>query len=173
MELITTATLITVTTIFLTFLGMPDNGNGFAYNVEMDGQAVTSQIVYKKSESGKHLSHHRKYNYTYDEQGRLTQKEVLKWDEAFGTWRQNHCLSYVYDLSGYSIEYALWNRKEVGYTETIAKQTFDQSIAGTMAVALYKWNKSVNDWLIQENNVIMMTPDSRLLATLEWECAAE
>ena len=162
MESTTTATLITTTTIFSTFLGVSGNNNGFAYNVEMDEQMITSQTVYKKSENDKHLSHHLKYNYTYDEQKRLTRKEAMKWNGISNQWEHSHCLYYVYDQSGFSIEYALWNPQKAGYTEILSKQVYDQSLEGTMAVTLYKWDKADNDWVMQDN-VIMMNPDSNLL----------
>lgn len=165
MELITTATAITATTIFSTFLGMYCNDHAFAYNVAMEEQeqVVTSQTVYKKSESGKQLSHHLKYNYTYDEQGRLALKEVMKWNEATGQWEHSHCLRYVYGPSGLSIEFIRWNPQEAGYTEVLNKQVYDHSMEGSVAVALYKWDKAGNGWVMQDN-AIMLNPGGKLLA---------
>lgn len=163
MELITTTTLITATTIFSTFLGLSGNNNDFAYNVEMDDQVVTSQMVYKKSESGKLLSHHLKYNYTYDAQGCLTRKEVMKWNGTSNQWDHSHCLYYVYGQSGFSIEYVRWDSQKAGYTETISKRVYDYSMEGTVAVALYQWDKADNDWVMQDN-VMMLNPDCKLLA---------
>jgi len=137
--------------------------NGFAYNVEMVENVVASQVVYRKSEDGKYLSHHLKYKYVYDEQGRLTEKEVLKWNAILGKWEHSHCLFYTYDVSGYSINYALWDEKKSGYAGAIARQVYDESIRNAVRIALYKWNESVKDWVIQDNQV-MLNPDTRLLA---------
>ena len=144
--------LITVTTIFLTSLNMQySNDYKFAYNVEMANDAVVSKVVYKKINDGKHLSHHLKYNYTYDEQERLVKKEVLKWNSIYEKWEHSHCLNYVYDMFGVSLEYALWGNEEVGYNKTIAKQVYNDNINGAVTITLYKGDKQDNDWVMQTN----------------------
>ncbi len=158
---------ITATTIFLASLNMSAQDQGFAYNTKTTGNVVTSEVVYKKHE-GKYLHHHLTYNYTYDEQQRLTKKEVLKWNAAQGKWERSHCLHYAYNPLGYSIEYALWNRQGNAYSDVSAKQVYDESLPGTATVALYKWNKNEKNWTVQ-NNVVVMNPESSLLASLEAE----
>ncbi|WP_373732047.1 DUF3836 domain-containing protein [Bacteroides heparinolyticus] len=156
---------ITAATIFLASLNVSQKDCDFAYNVETTDHAVTSQVVYKKDE-GKYLSHHLKYNYTYDAQQRLKKKEVLKWNSLSGKWEQSHCLNYVYDMLGYSIEYALWNEKVGGYTDATAKQIYDESASGIITVVSYKWNKSDSNWVVQ-NNTVMMNAGRNLLSSLE------
>ena len=159
--------LITVTTIFLTSLNMQySNDYKFAYNVEMANDAVVSKVVYKKINDGKHLSHHLKYNYTYDEQERLVKKEVLKWNSIYEKWEHSHCLNYVYNMSGFSLEYALWNNKESDYTKTIAKQIYNDMMNGAVNITLYKWNKLDNDWVVQ-SDMVAINPAANLLVSFE------
>ena len=52
----------------------------YAYNHVMDGNdQVKSEMVYKVD--GKYLEHYLKYDYTYDEAGRVVEKKAYKWDE--------------------------------------------------------------------------------------------
>ena len=71
----------TMTSLLMAAMNVWNANGNFAYNTEMEGETVAAQVVYLKSEDGKYLSNHLKYNYAYDEEGRLAQKEVLKWDE--------------------------------------------------------------------------------------------
>ena len=145
----------TMTTILMASMNVWNADGNFAYNAEMDGDAIAAQVVYLKSEDGKYLSNHLKYNYVYDEEGRLAQKEVLKWDAQDKAWKHSHTLNYTYDFTGYSIEYVAWNEKQQEYADVMAKQTYEENIAGTVAVALYQWDKADHHWIEQERNLLM------------------
>lgn len=160
--------IITVATILMASLNAFNNVSEYVYNTEGSDNVVTSTVVYKKSEGGKYLSHYLKYNYTYDEQQRLVKKEALKWNLYSEKWENSYCLDYIYDASGYSIEYALWNRVASDYTDVVAKQTYAEKMDGVMAVASYKWNNKGNGWVI-EDNIVMMNPGNALLSSLEME----
>ena len=161
--------LITVTAILLSTMNVHYNNDcKFAYNVEMAEDIVTSQVVYKKNFDGKLLSHHLKYNYTYDEQQRLVKKEVLKWNAISEGWEPSHCLNYVYDQFGFTLTYALWNNEETDYTKNIAKQIYNDSMGGAMTITSYKWNKSECDWSVQ-SNVLTMRSDDSYLSSFELE----
>lgn len=157
--------IITVAAILCASLNAFDNGSEYVYNTESSANGVTSKVVYKKSENGKYLSHHLKYNYTYDEQQRLVKKEALRWNLYSEKWENSHCLNYIYDASGYSIEYALWNRAESGYTEVVSKQTYDEKMNGALAVTSYRWDHKDNSWVV-EDNIVMMNPGNTFLSSL-------
>lgn len=158
--------IITVATILLASLNTLNDDRGFVYNTEGSEDVVTATVIYKKSESGKYLSHHLKYNYTYDEQQRLVKKEALRWSSLSEKWEKSYCLNYEYDSFGYSIEYALWDKYESDYSDVIAKQTYDETIDGAVAVVSYKWDKSDKNWVVKDN-VLMMNSGNTLLPSLE------
>ena len=56
-----------------------NNVKDFAYNSEKQENGVETQTVYKIKE-GKYLERHLQYNYTHDEKGRVSAKEILKWN---------------------------------------------------------------------------------------------
>lgn len=159
---------ITTSMIALASMNMIHAVSSFVYNTEVaaDDDTVKAQVVYRRSDDGKYLSHHLRYCYTYDEQQRLVRKEVLKWDSAAGGWRKSYCLNYTYEENGYSVSYAWWNAQKETYTEAVAKQTYDEQTEGVVYTTLYKRRASDGEWVIQGTNV-MMHPGARLLAQTE------
>ena len=160
--------IITATTIFLASLNVY-GGGGFAYNAETSEDGiVTAKAVYRKSVCGKYLSPTLKYNYVYDGEQRLAQKEVLKWNDITEEWEKSHILNYLYDENGYAIEYAAWNSGKQEYADVIAKQTYDEVTDGALYIALYKWDDSGNDW-VKQNDMVVMNLSGELLTSLELE----
>jgi Zn-finger domain-containing protein len=155
--------IITAATIlWATLNAAGGSSEGYAYNTEMEGDRVAAQYVYKQSECGKYLSQHLKYNFEYDEQQRLVKKEVLKWDAAAEKWRKSYCLHYVYDMLGYSVEYALWNDSEKDYSQVLAKQTYDEIEDGALRVALYNWDSDNGEWEMKEHTLMMISSEDLL-----------
>ena len=64
--------------------------SNFAYNSEINNGKVESQTVYEV-QNQQYLQPHLKYNYTYDEQNRLIQKEVLKWNKQAQKYDKDRC----------------------------------------------------------------------------------
>lgn len=160
--------LITTTALFLASMNVYNNDCNFAYNTTFYDDVVASQTVYKKSDDGKYLSKHFKYNYTYDTEQRLVKKEVMKWDVWANKWVNSHCLNYNYDSHGYSIEYTRWNAKNSNYTDVTEKQTYDETVNGAMAICSYSWDNKESQWILKDN-VIMLntTPESLFSYELE------
>ena len=96
----------------------------------------------------------------------MVKKEVLKWNDVYKRWEHSHCLNYVYDMFGVSLEYALWGNEEVGYNKTIAKQVYSDNMNGAVTITLYKWDKQDNDWVMQ-TNVLAMNLGDNLLSSFE------
>ena len=99
-----------------------NNVKDFAYNSEKQESGVETQTVYKVKE-GKYLERHLQYNYTHDEKGRVSAKEILK-----------------------------WNSKAGDYTNVKAKAVYQMNENGMNYMA-YNWNEKNNSWnLVTEHN---------------------
>ena len=94
MKTLVVSVVIAMTSVFNAF----SNGNltQFAYNTTTDGEKVESQTVYTVK-NGKYLQQHLKYNYTYDDKGNVSQKEVLKWNEITKVFEKQYCLNITYN----------------------------------------------------------------------------
>ena len=89
--------------------------DNFAYNTETNDGRVETQTVFKV-ENQKFLHRHLKYNYIYDNSGRISQKEVLKWNESTQSFEKHHSLNFFY-TDDVTVEYALWNEQSNAYTD--------------------------------------------------------
>ena len=115
-----------------------NNVKDFAYNSEKQESGVETQTVYKVKE-GKYLERHLQYNYTHDEKGRVSAKEILKWN-------QDNTDNEV------NVEYVAWNSKAGDYTNVKAKAVYQMNENGMNYMA-YNWNEKNNSWnLVTEHN---------------------
>lgn len=118
--------------------------NNFAYNTVMNGGQVESKMVYKV-EDGKYLQQHLQYNFKYDANNRILQKEVLKWNEIERAFERNYCLNYNYTEASTDVEYALWDSKTNAYSDVKEKAVYLYEPGGVNYLS-YQWNKKENDW---------------------------
>ena len=58
-------------------------GNNFITNEETVGDLVVSKVIYRLDGS---LYRHMKYDFTYDDQKRISSKEAFKWDASIEKW---------------------------------------------------------------------------------------
>lgn len=121
-----------------------NNLKEFAYNSEMNAERVESQTVFKV-ENDKYLHNHLKYNYTYDADGRISQKEVLKWNGKAQAFEKNHCLTMTYADGEVTVEYALWNATDNAYTRVKSKAVY-QTNGEEVNYQSYNWNEKENSW---------------------------
>ena len=84
----------------------------FAYNVEMNGNDITTMYVYKKEYAENDvllLKSYLKYDYTYAEDGILTNKVAYRWDDLLNSWACTACYDYAVADGKYMIEYSRYN----------------------------------------------------------------
>lgn len=121
-----------------------NNLAGFAYNSTVNEDRVESQTVYKV-ENQKYLHNHLKYNFAYDALGRVSAKEVLKWNQENQRFEKQYCLKYSYNGTEVNVEYAAWNKKANDYADVKAKSVYQIDTMGVNYQS-YEWNKKENSW---------------------------
>lgn len=118
--------------------------NKFAYNTETSEGRVETKTVFKV-ENNKFLHRHLKYNYIYDNSGRISQKEVLKWNETTQSFEKHHSLNFFY-TDDVTVEYALWNEQSNSYTDIKQKAVYQQTDSSALRYLSYEWSDKNNDW---------------------------
>lgn len=118
--------------------------NNFAYNSEKQENGVETQMVYKVKE-GKYLERHLQYNYTYDEKGRVSAKEVLKWNQDNLRFEKQYCLNFNYTGNEVDVEYAAWNSKDADYTNVKAKTVYQMN-GESINYMSFNWNEKKCNW---------------------------
>ena len=128
-----------------------NNVKDFAYNSEKQENGVETQTVYKVKE-GKYLERHLQYNYTHDEKGRVSAKEILKWNQDNSRFEKLYCLNFSYTDNEVNVEYVAWNSKAGDYTNVKVKAVYQMNENGMNYMA-YNWNEKENSWnLVTEHN---------------------
>ena len=117
---------------------------GVNYNSEKQENGVETQTVYKVKE-GKYLERHLQYNYTHDEKGRVSTKEILKWNQDNSRFEKLYCLNFSYTDNEVNVEYVAWNNKIGDYTDVKAKAVYQMNEQGINYTA-YNWDKKENAW---------------------------
>ena len=74
---------------------------------------MIEQTVYKKE--GAALANYMKYNYKYNDQKRMTESEVLKWNANNQKWENSLRITYAYEGKTVTTNYYKWNNKKNAY----------------------------------------------------------
>ena len=111
----------------MSIFGLTANASGtnegeYFTNYIMKGDVIESKMIYHMD--GNAIPY-MKYDYTYDDMGRVTDIQIYKWEERGRKWKQNYCTSYTYEDGKIQIEYAYWNEKDKSYNKNIQKYECD------------------------------------------------
>ncbi len=72
-------------------------GNKYVVNYETTGEQIVSKTVYLNEGF---LTHHAKYDYTYNEQGQMTEQVAYKWNSKSQEWMPSHKATFTYADNG-------------------------------------------------------------------------
>jgi hypothetical protein len=80
-----------------------------------------------------------RYEFTYDDENRLTNKTASKWDGVKEKWIPYFRMSYQYADNEITLSYARWKEKHQSYDKDVRKSVYEMN-AENMPVA-YKSNR--------------------------------
>lgn len=90
-----------------------DNKSNLIYNAEEANGMKVAETVYKMD--GGTLANYMKYNYKYDDQKRVTEREAQKWSLVDNCWTNDMCIRYAYKGKSMTTTYYKWNNKKKEY----------------------------------------------------------
>ena len=96
------------------------------------------------------------YRYEYDDQGRLTTREVVRWDSERQTWVNDVRHTYKYYKNGYNLEISKWDVKQQAY-DLPSEVTLYREVASMTSVKTYKMNAAKNDMYLV-NSLLCLEP---------------
>ena len=157
-------TIITAATVLtMYFNAINSNDVNFMYNGDIEDGKVNKIEVYAQNENHQ-MEQKVEYCYEYDEEGRLTSKEMLSWDDAKKDWVKNSRLTYKYYKNGYNVEVRHWNAEKQQY-ELPQEVTLYRSAAPNLTtVKTYKMNEAKDNMFLTSSMIVMEPLDNRLLA---------
>ena len=157
--IITAATVLT-----MYFNAINSNDVNYMYNGDMEDGVVNKIAVYEKNDQ-QQMTQKMEYCYEYDAEGRLTNKEMLSWDEANKQWTKNSRLTYKYYKNGYNVEVSYWNKEMQAYDLPSEVTLYRSQAPSLTSVKTYKMNEKKDNMYLLSSMIVMEPIDSRLLAT--------
>ena len=157
-SIITAATVLT-----MYFNAINSNEANYMYNGDMEDGVVNKIEVYAQN-ADQQMTQKMEYCYEYDEQGRLSNKEMLTWDEATQDWAKNSRLSYKYYKNGYNVEVSYWNKEKQAYDLPTEVTLYRSQAPNLTSVKTYKMNEAKDNMDLTSRMLIMEPLDNRLLA---------
>lgn len=94
----------------------------FITNEETQNGLVTTKTVYRQD--GSQLYRHMRYEYTYDDQQRITGKTAEKWDGATDEWVPYYRMTYTYGTDKVTLSYARWDEAHKAYDKQKSQQVY-------------------------------------------------
>ena len=91
------------------------------------------------------LSQKLKTVYDYDLQGRVTKRELMKWNERKQQWVNLKRWTYKYDGDRTSIDFAVWNKHKGCYNPVRDRKVYDFISDKVICVNDYKRNDKLDD----------------------------
>jgi len=158
-SIITAATVLT-----MYFNAINSNDVNYLYNGDVEDGVVNKIEVYEKNAS-EQMTQKMEYCYEYDEQGRLTNKEMMGWDEATKTWKKDSRLSYKYYKNGYNVEVSYWNEDKQEYDLPTEVTLYRSQAPNLTTVRTYRMNEAKDNMYLTSRMVVMESIDDILLAT--------
>ena len=147
--------LITAALLFASMLNMTAQTSEkyFVYNNVMTNGNVTTvhtcEIVLDT------LSQKLKTVYDFDQQGRVTKRELMKWNERKQQWVNLKRWTYSYDGDRTSIDFAVWNKHKGCYNPVRDRKVYDFISDKVICVNDYKRNDKLDDLQLMGSCLLM------------------
>lgn len=121
----------------------------FVTNDVMTGEQVTSKIIYRYDNV---LYRYLKYDFKYDNQNNMVEKEAFKWNASTENWVPYYKINVAYTFDQVVMNYAKWNEKEKAYNGEQEKSVYElDALNVAVAYQNYKKNDYKKEWKIVED----------------------
>lgn len=156
--------IITVATVMTMYMNaVNSNDANYMYNGDMEDGKVNKIEVYERN-GDQRMEHKVEYCYYYDEQGRLSGKEKLSWDETKKEWTKDSRLTYKYYKNGYNVEVSHWNSDKQQYDLPAEVTLYRSQAPNLTTVRTYKMNERQDNMYLTSSMIVLEPIESRLLA---------
>jgi hypothetical protein len=150
-------TIITAATVLAMYFNVNANSvdNKHYYNADIENNKVNSVVVLENND--KYLHQELKYNFTYDNNNKLTSKEALKWNSEKQTWENYYVLDFNYFDDGYTVSRRDWNKKTSSYAAITEVMDYKTVTGEVTAINSYKVDNAGE--IKQTNKLLVMSPN--------------
>ena len=138
--------------------------DNFITNEEVKNDLVVAKTIFKQD--GTYLYNHMRYEFTYDNENRLTGKTASKWDSLQSRWTPYFKMSYQYENNEIIMSCDRWNKAHKAYDKDMKKSVYEMNEENMpVAYKSYEKNSEKSNWTLVSYNRIDHT--ANLLAMAE------
>ena len=147
--------IITIATVLTMYFNAANDVNApFMYNSDLEDGVIHKIEVYEKNPNGM-ISAKMEYRYSYDEQGRLTTREVMRWDANKQQWVNDFRHTYKYYKNGYNMETCKWDARLKGYDLPVQVTLYREVAPYVTSVTTYKMNAAKDNMYLTDRLLCM------------------
>ena len=118
----------------------------FYFNNFGTKELAASREVYEMDAAGKYLTRKYRYDFTYDAQNRVVEKQISKWDIWNGEWQKIQKLNFAYASESITIELSYWNRVSESFDEVSEKSVYGVDADRYTSYAGYERKSASDEW---------------------------
>ena len=147
--------IITIATVLTMYFNAANDVNSqYLYNSDLEDGVIHKIEVYEKKANDQ-MCAKMEYRYNYDEQGRLTTREVVRWDEAKKDWVNDFRHTYKYYKNGYNMETSKWDAERQTYDIPSEVTLYREVAPAVTSVRTYRMNEAKNDMYLTSRMLCM------------------
>ena len=108
--------ILSLVVLFVCSLAMSAaSPRNYLYDTKEENGKIVSKVVFLQEEGL--LNKQVKYEFTYNDNGRVAEKKAYRWNKTKETWDPYYLISYQYNEDGnITSEYGMWNKKKKDYS---------------------------------------------------------
>ena len=161
--------IITIATVLTMYFNAANDVNApFMYNSDLEDGVIHKVAVYEKKTDNQ-LCAKMEYRYSYDEQGRLTSREVLRWNESKKQWENDFRHTYKYYKNGYNMESSKWDAQQNSYDLPFKVTLYREVAPSVTSVKTFKMNAAKDNMYLTDRMLCMESLEqisNHLIATM-------
>jgi len=108
--------ILSLVVLFVCSLAMSAaSPRNYLYDTKEENGKIVSKVVFLQEEGL--LNKQVKYEFTYNDNGRVAEKKAYRWNKTKETWDPYFLISYQYNEDGnITSEYGMWDKKKKDYS---------------------------------------------------------
>lgn len=109
--------ILSLVVLFVCSLAMSAaSPKNYLYDTKEENGKIVSKVIFLQEEGL--LNKQVKYEFTYNEAGKVAEKKAYRWNASKETWDPYYLISYQYDEEKGEINsvYGMWNKKKKDFS---------------------------------------------------------
>ena len=154
-------TIITIATVLNMYLGSVQSNNvNYCYNADIENGTVKSMYVYDTSNES--IANKLRYEFSYDNEGRLTEKKAYKWNALQRECRPYYRLQFDYTCVGYEVAYSKWDKAGNDWNEAMEKSIYTFEMDNLVSVNHMRRSSEHKEFRTVDS-VLMLNPTNDII----------